>query len=89
MATLLGTSTYTILSTRQDENLLFTTVEYDFSGTIVKVEIPHFAPQSVQEIEQGIINRGVTELKKIEDARIIAELSNNLPISTPQELPVE
>ena len=88
MSTFSGTSTYTILSTRQEENLLFTMVEYDFDGTILKIEIPHYAPQSVQDIEQGIINRGITELKKIEDARVIAQLSGTLPISTPQELPI-
>lgn len=58
--------TYTIKSSRQVEETIFTTVEYDFDGVIVEVEIPHFMPQSKEDIILGIENRAVSEQRKLD-----------------------
>jgi hypothetical protein len=55
---------YKILSTRTEETV-FTTVEYDFDGEIVIVEVAHFMPQSENDIITGIENREVTEKVKL------------------------
>lgn len=55
---------YTILS-RRTEQTVFTTVEYDFNGQIVVVEVAHFMPESEQSIITGIENRAVSEQKRL------------------------
>lgn len=55
---------YTILSRRTEETV-FTTVEYDFDGEKVVVEVAHFMPQSEDDITLGIENRAVTEQQKL------------------------
>ena len=79
--------TYKILSTRQNEESLYTLVEYNFDGKIVTVEVAHFAPKSVQEIEQSIKNRAASELYKIEAASQLNNLITDLPIDI--EKPIE
>jgi hypothetical protein len=44
--------------------IVTTTVEYYINDEIVIVEIPHFNPQSDEDIAIGISNREVTEIKK-------------------------
>jgi len=65
---------FTILSTRTDAEILFTTVRYnnDF-----EVEVAHYSPKDDAEIIQNIINRGLTELEK---RKRIEELDNILPL---------
>lgn len=67
--------TYKILSTRQQDAILFTEIEYDFDGKIVTVEVAHFNPQNTEEIN-NIVNRAATELQKIQ---IVEQLNNLLP----------
>lgn len=50
----------------RDETTVFTTIEYDFDGIKVTVEVPHFMPQSEDDIILGINNRGVSERRKLE-----------------------
>jgi len=57
--------TYKIISTRQVEEILFTTVEYDFNGVIVTTEVANYMPQSSNDIEQNIINRSESELIRL------------------------
>jgi hypothetical protein len=45
--------------------IVTTKVEYDIAGELVIVEIPHFNPQSEDDIELGINNRYVTEERKL------------------------
>ena len=58
--------TYTILSTSALDETITTTVEYNFDGVIVTVEVPHFAPQNESDIETGILNRALSEKKKLD-----------------------
>ena len=79
--------TYKILSTNQVDETLFTTVEYNFDGTIVTTCVAHFMPKSEKEITQNIINRVDSELVKIEAANNIAALVENIVIG--EEKPIE
>ena len=47
--------------------MVYTLVEYDFPTyqTKVTVEINHYNPQTEEDIETGIYNRGITEEKKL------------------------
>ncbi len=66
--------TYTILKAEQNEQTITTTVEYNFDGTIVTVDVAHFAPQSVKEINQNIENRALSEQKKLDDIAVAKQL---------------
>jgi hypothetical protein len=58
--------TYKILSTQVNEETITTTVEYNFDGVMVTVDIPHFMPQNEADIETGILNRATSELRKLD-----------------------
>jgi len=45
--------------------IVITKVEYYINDEIVIVEIPHFNPQSDEDITLGITNREVSERKKL------------------------
>lgn len=79
--------TYKILSTRQVDETLFTTVEYNFDGTIVTTEVAHFMPKSEEEITQNIINRASSEIARIEAANTITTLIESIVIG--EEKPIE
>jgi hypothetical protein len=72
--------TYKILSTRQIDEILFTTVEYNFDGNTVTIEVAHFMPKSEEEIKQNIINRASTEVAKIEASAAITTLVESIVI---------
>jgi hypothetical protein len=79
--------TYKILSTRQVEITLFTTVEYNFDGLLHTVEIPHFMPDSQETIEQNIINGAESELARLQSVENIQNIIAALPIN--EEKPIE
>lgn len=79
--------TYKILSYKQLEETLFTTIEYDFDSTIVTTEVAHFMPKTEEEITQNIINRAESELVKIQAAATIAALVETIVIG--EETPIE
>jgi type III secretion system FlhB-like substrate exporter len=79
--------TYKILSSRQADITLITTVEYNLDGTIITVEVPHFMPKSQAEIEQNIINRASSEVARLQAEQEIANLIPSLPIN--EEKPIE
>ena len=79
--------TYKIVSTRQADITLITTVEYNLDGTIITVVVPHFMPKSQAEIEQNIINRASSEVARLQAEQEIANLIPSLPIN--EEKPIE
>lgn len=79
--------TYKILSTRQNEEILYTEVEYNFDGKLVTIDLGHSAPRSSQEIEDNIKLRATTELYKIQATAQLTELISKLPIDV--EKPIE
>lgn len=58
-------NSYKIISTSNQEDTLYTTVESNINGTLVTVEIPHFRPQSKEEVLRGIENRLASEEAKL------------------------
>ena len=72
--------TYKILSTSQVAETLFTTVEYNFDGTIVTTEVAHFMPKTEEEIEQNIIIRAESEVIRIQASSTIATLVESIVI---------
>ena len=79
--------TYKILSTRQVDEILFTTVEYNFDGTIITTEIGHFMPKTEEEITQNIINRASSEIARIEATTTVTTLIESIVIG--EEKPIE
>ena len=79
--------TYKILSTRQVAETLFTTVEYNFDGTIVTTDVAHFMPKTEAEITQNIINRAESEVARIQASSTIATLVESIVIG--EEKPIE
>ena len=79
--------TYKILSTRQLAETLFTTVEYNFDGSIVITEVSHFMPKTEDEITQNIINRAESEMIRIQATSTIATLVESIVIG--EEKPIE
>jgi lactam utilization protein B len=79
--------TYKILSTSQVAETLFTTVEYNFDGTIVTTEVAHFMPKTEEEITQNIVNRAESEVARIQASSTIATLVESIVIG--EEKPIE
>ena len=79
--------TYKILSTSQMAETLFTTVEYNFDGTIVTTDVAHFMPKTEAEITQNIINRAESEVVRIQASSTIATLVESIVIG--EEKPIE
>jgi hypothetical protein len=78
--------TYKILSTSTLDETITTTVEYNFDGTIITVDIPHFMPQSESDIETGILNRAVSEKRKLEATELNKTLITNIIVG--EEKPI-
>lgn len=78
--------TYKILSSRQSDVTLITTVEYNFDGELVIVDIPHFMPENSQVIIDNIINTSQAELIKLQAKQVISNIINDLNIG--QENPL-
>lgn len=57
--------TYTIKAAKNSKDTVFTTVEYSISGKKVDVDIPHFQPETIDEVIQGILNRYQQEKKSL------------------------
>lgn len=79
--------TYKILSTSQVAETLFTTVEYNFDGTIVTTDVAHFMPKTEEEITQNIVNRAESEVVRIQASSTIASLVESIVIG--EEKPIE
>ena len=78
--------TYKIISTRQVDATLFTTVEYNFDGNIVTIEIAHFMPNNTEEINANIVARAESELVKINAVLNISSLIPNIIIGEEKSL---
>lgn len=62
------------------DETLFTTIEYNFDGTIVTIELPHFMPKTEEEVTQNIINRASSEVVRMEASSTIATLVESIVI---------
>ena len=79
--------TYKVISTRLAGETIVTTVEYNFDGTIVTTEIPHFMKKTLEEIDADIINRSASELARIQAEANNATLIALIPLN--EEKPIE
>lgn len=75
---------YTITAKRKIESTLFTTVQYDFG---VITEVAHSRPKSLEEIQQNILNRSITEQAALVDITDTEALFNQIVLN--QEVTVE
>ena len=64
---------FVILNTRTNDEVLYTLVRYNDE---FEVEVAHFAPKDTDEINQNIINRGLSEIEK---RRLAAQIQDLLP----------
>ena len=78
--------TYKILETRQQNEILYTTVEYNFDGTIVTIDIGHSSPRDITEVEDNIKLRATTELYKIQSATKLTTIVNDLQVDVEKPL---
>ena len=71
--------TSTIKSKRQVADMLFTTVEYVFTvdpdsiAQTIEVDVSHYQPQTIAEINTSIANRGESELRALLAAKKIQD----------------
>ena len=57
---------YTIISSEQQGETIKTLVEFTLSdNSVIEINIPHFAPQSKEDITLGIQNRELSEENKL------------------------
>lgn len=84
--------TYKILFTRQEEETLFTTVEYTFDFGIKEIEIPHYFPDTSSDeafqanIEQNIKNVADSLIAKETKATEIESVLPTLEIGVDKPL---
>jgi hypothetical protein len=80
--------TYKILETKTQGEIVITVVEYNFGNdTIVTVDVAHFMPKDVAEIEQSILNRAASEKTKLDAAALNETLIQDIIIG--EEKPIE
>jgi guanylate kinase len=75
------THTYTINNKYLEGDALVTDISVQFAGDImdlIDVVIYHFLPQSVEEVENNIENRIVTEKDKIIARQVTEQVLNEL-----------
>jgi hypothetical protein len=71
---------YIINSTRQENEVLITNVTITLdSDNIITCDISHFLPQNFNDINQGIINRAISEQFKINTIKSLENLINEIP----------
>lgn len=73
--------TYTIIDKRREDDLLLTDITIQFTGDIteeVTTTVYHFRPETVEEVDQNIENRIVTERDKLIAKQIIDQIITEL-----------
>lgn len=72
---------FVILSTRTESEFLYTLVRYNDE---FEVEISHFAPKDAAEVNQNIINRGLSEIERrqlaVEVQALVPQIEVNIDI---------
>lgn len=78
--------TYKIIKTDVYGDTINTTVEYNFDGKIITIDVAHFMPQNQQDIETGILNRAASEKRRIDAEEFNRSLVENITIG--EEKPI-
>ena len=71
---------YKIIGVRQQEDTITTTVEMTLSTGIETVDVSHFRPKSLEEINQNIQDRLLTEQSKIDAVKTVSNLTTAIPL---------
>lgn len=72
-------NSFTLISKRRDEDILYTTVDFTIDGVLVpNVQIAHYRPATKQEVRQNIIKRGMAEKERLTAIQTIDSFINNL-----------
>ena len=66
--------TYKILSVSQIQDTIITAVEITLSTSVETIDIIHFRPSSVEEINQNVQNRLLSEQSKIDAITTVSNL---------------
>lgn len=74
---------YKLLSVTQDGETVTTQAEFTLAdGSVVKCDVPHFAPQSADEVVDGLSNRLASEQAKydatVKATAVAAELRKSI-----------
>lgn len=69
-------NTYVILSTRTENEILYTTVKYNDSFI---VDVAHYNPQSPEEIHQNLVNRGLSEISRMQMVERLSIVVDEIP----------
>lgn len=80
---------YKILDLVQNGETITTKVLYDFDGVELEVEVAHFAPDTVEAIEQGIINRGLSEQRRMKTVEVNAIIIKDIQIGIEKTIEIE
>jgi len=72
--------TYKILSVSQIQDTIITAVEITLSTSVETIDIIHFRPSSVEEINQNVQNRLLSEQSKIDAIKTVSNLITTIPI---------
>ena len=79
--------TYKILSVKNEEQIIIMNVEYTFDDlSKLVVDVPVFAPMSVDDISLTLANRGLSEEARIIATNRVLEILPLIPINT--EIPI-
>ena len=79
--------TYKILSVKNEEQIIIMNVEYtldDLSKLVI--DVPVFAPSTVEEIAITLANRGMSEQARIIATSKVLEIMHLIPLNT--EIPI-
>ena len=79
--------TYKILSVKNEEQIIIMNVEYTFDDlSKLVIDVPVFAPMSVDDISITLANRGLSEEARITATNRVLEILPLIPINT--EIPI-
>ena len=71
---------YIINSTRQENEIVITNVTMTLdSGDIITCDIAHYLPQNLDEIQNNIVNRSISEQFKINTIKSLENLIQQIP----------
>jgi hypothetical protein len=74
--------TYKILATQQIQDTLVTTVEYNFNGTVLVVDVNHYLITDENDVITNIIKRADFEEARLNTTQILEQIVDNLTINT-------
>lgn len=66
--------TYKIISKENIDDILKTTIQFEYDSNEIVVEVSHFRPSTLEDVELGIQNRIASEVSKIEAVKLINQI---------------